>query len=104
MTEAVRFYWQGREASLPLGEIPEQDRTPLRMRRSVVQRYTPAVVEQLEKGRSVAAAWELGTQIHLILCHPNLAKGSADTFVVDAQMPPQLVLRPNSWNQVPEAA
>ena len=29
MTEAIRFYWRGRAASIPLGEIPEQDRTPL---------------------------------------------------------------------------
>jgi len=41
MTEAIRFYWRGRDASIPLGEIPEQDRTPLRIRRSVVQKYTP---------------------------------------------------------------
>ena len=85
MTEAIRFYWRGRDASIPLGEIPEQDRTPLRIRRSVVQKCTPSVVKQLEEGRFVAAAWEAGGQIHLILCHPNLAKGSADTFVVNTQ-------------------
>ena len=104
MTEAIRFYWRGRDASVPPGEIPEQDRTPLRIRRSVVQRYTPSVVKQLEEGRFVAAAWESGGQIHLILCHPNLAKGSADTFVVNTQMLPQLVLRPTGWDQVPEAS
>jgi hypothetical protein len=58
MTEAIRFYWRGRDASIPLGEIPEQDRTPLRIRRSVLQRYAPSVVKELEEGRSVAAAWE----------------------------------------------
>ena len=73
MTEAIRFYWRGRgrDASIPFGEIPEQDRTPLRIRRSVVQKYTPSVVKQLEEGRFVAAAWEAGGQIHLILCHPR---------------------------------
>ena len=104
MTEAIRFYWRGRDASIPLGEIPEQDRTPLRIRRSVVQKYNPSVVKQLEEGRFVAAAWEAGGQIHLILCHPNLAKGSADTFVVNTQMLPQLVLRLTGWDQAPEAS
>jgi hypothetical protein len=104
MTEAIRFYGRGRDASIPLGEIPEQDRTPLRIRRSVVQKYTPSVVKQLEEGRFVAAAWEAGGQIHLILCHPNLAKGSADTFVVNTQMLPQLVLRLTGWDQAPEAS
>ncbi len=104
MTEAIRFYWRGRDASIPLGEIPEQDRTPLRIRRSVVQKYTPSVVKQLEEGRFLVAAWEAGGQIHLILCHPNLAKGSADTFVVNTQMLPQLVLRLTGWDQAPEAS
>ncbi len=104
MTEAIRFYWRGRDASIPLGEIPEQDRTPLRIRRSVVQKYTPSVVKQLEEGRFLVAAWEAGGQIHLILCHPNLAKGSADTFVVNTQMLPQLVLRVTGWDQAPEAS
>jgi len=104
MTEAIRFYWRGRDASIPLGEIPEQDRTPLRIRRSVVQKYTPSVVKQLEEGRFVAAAWEGGGQIHLILCHPNLAKGSAETFVVNTQVLPQVVLRLTGWDQAPEAS
>lgn len=104
MTEAIRFYWRGRDASIPLGEIPEQDRTPLRIRRSVVQKYTPSVVKQLEEGRFVAAAWEAGGQIHLILCHPNLAKGSAETFVVNTQVLPQVVLRLTGWDQAPEAS
>lgn len=104
MTEAIRFYWRGRDASIPLGEIPEQDRTPLRIRRSVVQKYTPSVVKQLEEGRFVAAAWEAGGQIHLILCPPNLAKGSAETFVVNTQVLPQVVLRLTGWDQAPEAS
>jgi hypothetical protein len=101
MAEAIRFYWQGQDAILPLGEIPEPDRTPLRLRRSVVQRCTPVVAKQLEEGRFVAAAWESGGQIHLVLCHPNLAKGSDDTFLVNTQMLPRLVLRPAGWEQVP---
>ena len=104
MTEAIRFYWRGRDESIPLGEIPEQDCTPLRIRRSVVKKYTPSVVKQLEEGRFVAAAWEAGGQIHLILCHPNLAKGSADTFVVNTQVLPQVVLRLTGWDQAPEAS
>jgi hypothetical protein len=104
MTEAIRFYYRGRDASIPLGEIPEQDRTPLRIRRSLVQKYTPSVVKQLEEGRFVAAAWDVGGQIHLMLCHPELAKGSADTFLVNTQMLPQLVLRLTGWDQVPEAS
>ncbi|HKI20243.1 MAG TPA: hypothetical protein VKA15_20300, partial [Isosphaeraceae bacterium] len=104
MTEAIRFYWRGRDASIPLGEIPEQDRTPLKIRRSLVLKYTPSVVEQLEEGRFVAAAWEAGGQINLILCHPNLARDSADALVVNTQMLPQLVLRLTGWDQAPEAS
>jgi hypothetical protein len=104
MTEAIRFYWRGGDASIPLGEIPEQDRTPLRVRRSVAQKHTPSVVEQLDAGRFVAAAWEAGGQIHVILCHPNIAKGSADPFVVNTQVLPQLVLRLTGWDQAPAAS
>ena len=104
MTEAIRFYWRGRDASIPLGEIPEKDRTPLRIRRSVVQKYTPSVIKQLEEGRFVAAAWDAGGQIHLIVCYPKLAGGSADTFVVNTQMLPQLVLRLTGWDQVLKAS
>ena len=100
MTEAIRFYWRGRDASIPLAEIPEQDRTPLRVRRSVVQKYTPSVVQQLEEDRFVAAAWESGGQIHLVLCHPDLAKGSADTMVVNIQRLPGLVLRLTNWDRL----
>ena len=104
MTEAIRFYWRGRDASIPLAEIPEQDRAPLRIRRSVVQKYTPSVFQQLEEGRFVAAAWESGGQIHLVLCHPDLAKGSADTMVVNIQMLPGLVLRLTNWDHAQEAS
>ena len=75
MTEAVRFYWRGRDAAIPLGEIPEQDRSPLRVRRSVVHSYAPAVVKQLEEDRFVAAAWESEGAVWVILCHPNLEGG-----------------------------
>jgi hypothetical protein len=77
MTEAVRFYWRGRESGVPLAAIPEQDRHPLRIRRSVVQAHAPAVVEQLAAGRFLVAAWEFAGQISLILVHPNVAKGPA---------------------------
>jgi hypothetical protein len=104
MTEAVRFYSRGRDGSISLGQIPEQDRTPLRIRRSVMQEHTPSVFEQLEEGRFVAAAWEAGGQVHLILCHPYLAKASADTFVVNTEMLPRLVLRLTGWDQVQAAS
>jgi len=70
----------------------------------LVLKYTPSVVEQLEEGRFVAAAWEAGGQINLILCHPNLARDSADALVVNTQMLPQLVLRLTGWDQAPEAS
>ena len=74
MAEAVRFYWRGRETGIPLAEIPEPDRYPLKVRRRVVQAYAPDVIRQLEEDRFVAAAWESGGSIFLILCHPNLTK------------------------------
>jgi hypothetical protein len=104
MTKAIRFYWRGQEASIPLGKILKQDRTPLRIRRSVAQEHTHSVVEQLDEGQFVAAAWEVGGQIHLILCHPNIAKGSADPFVVNTHVLPQLVLRLTGWDQAPEVS
>jgi hypothetical protein len=104
MTEAIRFYWRGRDASIPLEGVPEQDRTPLRIRRSVLQKYAPSVVKQLEEGRFVAAAWEADGQIHLILCDPYLTKGFADNFVVNTQMLPQVVLKVTGWDQAPEAS
>lgn len=103
MTEAVRFYWRGREESIPLGEIPEADRKPLRIRRSVVQLYTPTVFQQLADGRFVAAVWEADGRIKLILCHPNLAKGGTDAFVLDTTLLPHVVLRVPRWDEVPGA-
>jgi hypothetical protein len=104
MTEAVRFYWREREASIPIDEIPEQDRRPLRVRRGSVESYIPDVVKQLEEGRFVAAAWETDGQIYLILCHPSLAKGSADSTLVDTSAPPRLVLKLSGWTRAPEMA
>ncbi len=102
MTEAVRFYWRERDASIPLDEIPEQDRRPLRVRRSSVQSYTPDVVKQLEEGRFVASVWETDGQIYLILCHPSVAKGSADSTLVNTTALPQVVLKLSGWDQAPE--
>jgi hypothetical protein len=102
MTDAVRFYWRERDVSIPLGAIPEQDRRPLRVRRSSVQSYTPDVVQQLEVGRFVAAVWESDGQIYLILCHPSLAKGSADPTLVNTTALPHLVLRLSGWDEAPE--
>jgi hypothetical protein len=104
MSETVRFYWRGGEAEIPLTEIPEQDSQPLRVRRSVVQARAPVVVQQLEAGRFVAAAWEAGGQISLIGCHPNLAKGSADTLIVNTAALPQVVVRFGGWGEAPEIA
>src|SRR5438105_3637445 len=103
MVEAVRFYWRGREAGIPLAEIPEQDRNPLRVRRSVVQTHTPHVVKQLEEGRFVAAAWQSGGSISLILCHPNLAKGPADTPLVNTMALPRVVVKLGGWDDIPVA-
>ncbi|MBI1914955.1 MAG: hypothetical protein HYS12_09505 [Planctomycetes bacterium] len=103
MAKAVRFYWRGREAGIPLAEIPEQDRNPLRVRRSVVQAYAPDVVKQLEEDRFVAAAWESGEQISLILCHPNLANGPADTLLVNTTALPRVVVKLGGWDEIPEA-
>jgi hypothetical protein len=102
MTETIRFFWRGGEATIPPGEIPEQDRSPLRIRRSVAQSYTPDVVRQLAEDRFVAAAWEDGGTIFLILCHPNLAKGTADTFLVDTKALPRVVLKLGGWEEIPE--
>lgn len=103
MVEAVRFFWMGRDAGIPLGEIPEPYRNPLRIRRSVAEAYAPEVVKQLAEGRFVAAAWETGGKISLILCHPNLAKSPFDTFLVDTQALPGVVLKLGSWDEIPES-
>ncbi|CAN5434971.1 hypothetical protein BH10PLA2_BH10PLA2_36730 [soil metagenome] len=102
MAEAVRFYWRGRDASIPVEEIPEEDRHPLRIRRNVVQRYTPDVVKQLTEDRFVAAAWEDADIIFLILCHPNIAKMPADAFLVDAKALPRVVLKLRGWDEIPD--
>jgi hypothetical protein len=103
MVEAVRFYWRGREVEIPPAEISDQDRSPLRVRRSVVQAHAPAVVKQLEEDRFVAAAWESEGAIFVILCHPNLAKGAADTFLVDTKALPRVTLQVSGWEEVPDA-
>src|SRR5438093_6437006 len=103
MPEGVRFYWLGGEATLPWNAIPEGDRHPLRVRRGVVQAHAPDVVKQLEASRFVAAAWESGGQISLILCHPNLVRGAADTLLVNTMALPRVVLRLGSWEEVPDA-
>src|SRR5438876_11401681 len=102
MTEGIRFFWRGLEAGIPLAEIPEADRIPLRVRRSVVQAYAPDVVKQLEEGRVVAAAWQSGGLIYLILCHPNLAKGPADTLLVNSTVLPRVVVKLGGWDEIPE--
>jgi len=102
MAEAVRFYWRGREAGIPLAEIPEPDRNPLRVRRRVVQASAPDVIRQLEEGRFVAAAWESGGSIFLILCHPNLTKGPDDSLLVDNMALPRVVLKLDGWDDIPE--
>ena len=102
MANAVRFYWRGREAGIHLAEIPEPDRDPLQLRRRVVQVAAPDVITQLEGGRFVVAAWESGGSIFLILCHPNLAKGPDDSLLVDTMALPRVVLKLESWDDIPE--
>jgi hypothetical protein len=70
----------------------------------VVQAHAPTVIEQLEKGCFVAAAWESDGLIYLIGCHPNLAKGPLETFLVDTRALPRVVLKPRSWEEVPATA
>jgi hypothetical protein len=104
MTEAVRFFWLRGEASLPLDRIPEGDRSPLRVRRSVVQAHAPDVLRQLEAGRFIATAWPSGEQIAMILCHPNHAKALADAFLVNTPALPRVVLHLRDWAEAPEVA
>ncbi|MCI0460406.1 MAG: hypothetical protein L0Z62_25925 [Gemmataceae bacterium] len=104
MAESVQFYWLRGEQSLPLDTIPEGERQPLRVRRGVVQDHAPEVLKQLESGRFVAAAWSSGEQIVMILCHPNVAKGAADTLLVNSPALPRVVLRLSGWDEVPDAA
>jgi len=69
-----------------------------------VQAHAPVVVEQLREGRFIAAAWDIGGPIRLILCHPNLAKGDVDTLLVNTTALPRVVLRLATWEGVPDAA
>ncbi len=103
MAEAVHFYWAGRETEIPLTAVPEQDRNPLVIRRSVVQACAPAVLKQLEEGGFVEAAWESSGQISLILCHPNQAWGAVDGPLLNTAALPRVVLTVGNWNEVPEA-
>lgn len=104
MSEVVKFFWLRREADLALRAVPAVDRDPLRVRRSVAQEHVPAVIEQLEQDRFVAAAWPRGKQISMVLCHPNLAKGSDDGFILDTTSLPWVVLRVRDWKQASQAA
>jgi hypothetical protein len=102
MPEIVRFYWAGGEDALPLDTIPAEDRNPLQVRRSVVQAHAPAVIEQLESGKYVAAVWQTGDSLSLILCHPNLVKGGADTIFINPAMLPRLNIKLGTWNDAPK--
>src|SRR5438874_13585239 len=93
MTEAVRFFWLRGDAALPLSAIPEEERGPIRVRRSVAQRHVPEVVKQLEANRFVAAAWPAGACATMILCHPNVAKGPGDGFILDTRSLPWVSLQ-----------
>jgi hypothetical protein len=104
MDQIIRFYWHGCLADLPLEAIPDADRNPLRVRRSVLQQHFPEVVQQLKDGRFVAAAWKSTGHISVIVCHPNLAKGDFDTIVVNTPSLPEVVMKVEQWEQVPEAA
>jgi hypothetical protein len=92
MTEAVRFFWLRGDAALPLSATPEEERAPIRVRRSVAQRHVPEVVKQLEANRFVAVAWPAGVCATMILCHPNVAKGPGDGFLLDTRSLPWVTL------------
>jgi hypothetical protein len=93
MTEAVRFFWLRGDTALPLSAIPEEERAPIQVRRSVAQRHVPEVVKQLEANRFVAAVWPADGCATMILCHPNVAKGPADRFILDTRSLPWVRLR-----------
>ncbi len=103
MPEVVRFYWAGGETALPLDAIPAEDRNPLRIRRSVVQAHAPAAIEQLKLSKYVVAVWLTGDSLSLILCHPNLVKGGADTIFVNPAMLPRLNIKLGTWDEAPKA-
>jgi hypothetical protein len=65
----------------------------------VVQAHAPVVIDQLKAGRFVAAVWANGDSLSLILCHPNLAKGEADTIVVNPDMLPRLTIKLGTWDE-----
>jgi hypothetical protein len=104
MTDAVRFYWQKGEAELPLDAIPEGERSPLHLRRRVVQAHAPAVVEQLAAGHFIAAAWSADGDLHMILCHPNLAKVPSDAVLVNSSALPKLIVKFGKWEEAPTVA
>src|SRR5262245_37812141 len=104
MRESVRFFWRGGEAALPVDAIPEADRHPLQVRLGVVREHIPAVVQQLEQGRYVAAGWQSSREVFLILCHPSLSRGSADALALNTREMPRVILRTRGWDEVPKAA
>jgi len=104
MKDTVRFYWQKGEAELPLDEVPDGDRSPLRVRRNVVQAHAPAVVEQLAAGRFIAAAWSADGDLQMILCHPNLAKVPTDAQLVNPSALPKLTVKFGRWEEAPTVA
>jgi hypothetical protein len=103
MPEVVRFYWAGGETAFPLDAIPAEDRNPLRIRRSVLQAHAPGVIEQLKLGKYVAAVWLNGDGLSLVLCHPNLVKGEADTIFANPAMLPRLNIKLGTWDEAPKA-
>jgi hypothetical protein len=104
MDENIRFFWREGEAILPFNVIPKGERQPLRVRLGILQDQVPEVVQHLKQGRHVAAAWPSGKQILLIGCHPNIARGSADSVCLDTISLPQVVLKLGSWDEASEAA
>ena len=76
----------------------------MQVRLRALQDHVPNVVQQLKQGRHVAAAWPSADQFLLIGCHPNTARGSADTVCLDTRNLPQIVLRLRSWDEGGEAA
>ena len=104
MTEAIRFYWRGRACEHPVWGNSRAGPHTVADTAQCGAKNAPTVVKQLDAGGFVTVAWEGGGQIHLILCYPDLGKGSADTFLLNTQMLPQLVLSVTGWDQAPEAA
>jgi hypothetical protein len=103
MTDAVRFYWQRGEAELPLAAIAEEDRSPLRVRRSLVQAFAPTATAQLAAGRFIAVVWPIDGKLRMLVCHPNAAKGS-DSLLVNPSALPQLTIKLSGWEEAPAVA